>query len=106
MVRFCVNSTLINLLVQPLEKAKGIVFSLKSLQGDVATLRREHVLLFARNIPVAPRRGFPEIIKPGDVRNDMWVSLHGVFSARKLTYHFALLSTPILQVRDAGRGRV
>uniref|UniRef100_A0A8C4X026 Dedicator of cytokinesis 1 n=1 Tax=Eptatretus burgeri TaxID=7764 RepID=A0A8C4X026_EPTBU len=53
----------------------GVHVSLKMLNGDIKQLRQEFPHLVDRSTAVARKLGFPEIIMPGDVRNDIYVTL-------------------------------
>ncbi|XP_053574091.1 dedicator of cytokinesis protein 5 [Bombina bombina] len=65
-------------------KGQGLWISLKLLPGDLAQVQKEYSHLVDRNTAVARKMGFPEIILPGDVRNDIYVSLmHGEFDKGK-----------------------
>lgn len=54
---------------------KEIVFSCKVLQGNATQVKKENPMLFHRNTGEAPRRDFPDLMKPDDNRNDLYVSL-------------------------------
>ncbi|XP_066567873.1 dedicator of cytokinesis protein 2 isoform X2 [Amia ocellicauda] len=56
-------------------KGQGLWVSLRMLEGDVQQLRKEQPHLVDRNTVTARKMGFPEIIMPGDVRNDIYVTL-------------------------------
>lgn len=57
----------------------GIVVSMKLLHGELLQARQEQPLLF-QGATIAHKIGFPDIIMPGDVRNDMFFCLdHGDF---------------------------
>ncbi|KAM4676971.1 dedicator of cytokinesis protein 5 [Discoglossus pictus] len=56
-------------------KGQGLWISLKLLPGDLAQVQKEYSHLVDRSTAVARKMGFPEIILPGDVRNDMYVTL-------------------------------
>uniref|UniRef100_A0A670IDP7 Dedicator of cytokinesis 1 n=1 Tax=Podarcis muralis TaxID=64176 RepID=A0A670IDP7_PODMU len=49
--------------------------TLKLLPGDIHQIRKEFPHLVDRTTAVARKMGFPEIIMPGDVRNDIYVTL-------------------------------
>uniref|UniRef100_A0A8C3BRU0 Dedicator of cytokinesis 5 n=1 Tax=Cairina moschata TaxID=8855 RepID=A0A8C3BRU0_CAIMO len=49
--------------------------SLKLLPGDLAQVQKDFSHLVDRSTAVARKMGFPEIILPGDVRNDIYVTL-------------------------------
>jgi len=50
------------------------VVCLKLLHGELSQAREEHPLLF-KNVSLTKKLGFPDIILPGDVRNDLYVTL-------------------------------
>uniref|UniRef100_A0A1B6BYQ6 Dedicator of cytokinesis protein 3 n=1 Tax=Clastoptera arizonana TaxID=38151 RepID=A0A1B6BYQ6_9HEMI len=52
----------------------GISMSLKVLHGELSQVREEHPLLF-KSINLTRKLGFPDVIMPGDVRNDLYMTL-------------------------------
>ncbi|XP_064489712.1 dedicator of cytokinesis protein 3-like isoform X2 [Ornithodoros turicata] len=52
----------------------GVVITLRMLHGSLPVLQQENPLLF-KNITVTRKRGFPDVIMPGDVRNDLYFTL-------------------------------
>ncbi|PSN57625.1 hypothetical protein C0J52_00521 [Blattella germanica] len=52
----------------------GIVISLKMLHGELPQVREENPLLF-KNISLTKKLGFSDVIMPGDVRNDLYLTL-------------------------------
>ncbi|KAE8619097.1 hypothetical protein XENTR_v10009604 [Xenopus tropicalis] len=56
-------------------KGQGLWISLKLLPGDLAQVQKEYSHLVDRSSAVARKMGFPEIILPGDVRNDIYITL-------------------------------
>ncbi|XP_075236477.1 dedicator of cytokinesis spg [Lycorma delicatula] len=52
----------------------GIVMSLKLLHGELSQVREENPLLF-KNISLTRKLGFSDVIMPGDVRNDLYITL-------------------------------
>ncbi|KAL9893363.1 dedicator of cytokinesis protein myoblast city isoform 3-T4 [Glossina fuscipes fuscipes] len=51
------------------------------LQGDIKQIREDFPRLLHTNVPIARKMGFPEVILPGDVRNDLYLTLcSGEFS--------------------------
>lgn len=52
----------------------GIMISLKMLHGELRTIREENPLLF-KNVSLTSKLGFPDVIMPGDVRNDLYLIL-------------------------------
>ncbi|XP_017786650.1 PREDICTED: dedicator of cytokinesis protein 3 isoform X2 [Nicrophorus vespilloides] len=52
----------------------GIIISLKMLHGQLAQIKEDNPLLF-KNISLTNKLGFPDVIMPGDVRNDLYLNL-------------------------------
>lgn len=52
----------------------GIGISLKLLHGELAQVQEENPLLF-KNISLTKKLGFSDVIMPGDIRNDLYVTL-------------------------------
>ncbi|XP_060529581.1 dedicator of cytokinesis protein 3 isoform X2 [Cylas formicarius] len=52
----------------------GIMISLKMLHGELRAIREESPLLF-KNVSLTNKLGFPDVIMPGDVRNDLYLTL-------------------------------
>uniref|UniRef100_A0A8I3WCB1 Dedicator of cytokinesis 5 n=1 Tax=Callithrix jacchus TaxID=9483 RepID=A0A8I3WCB1_CALJA len=62
----------------------GLWVSLKLLPGDLRQVQKNFSHLVDRSTAIARKMGFPEIILPGDVRNDIYVTLiHGEFDKGK-----------------------
>lgn len=60
---------------------QGLWASLKLLRGDTKLVREEYPHLVLGNVSIARKMGFPEVIMPGDVRNDLYLTLiSGEFS--------------------------
>ncbi|XP_076861923.1 dedicator of cytokinesis 2 [Brachyhypopomus gauderio] len=55
---------------------QGLWVTMKALVGDIVQIRKEYPHLVDRSTVVARKLGFPEIIMPGDVRNDIYLTLH------------------------------
>uniref|UniRef100_A0A3P8W8S1 Dedicator of cytokinesis 3 n=1 Tax=Cynoglossus semilaevis TaxID=244447 RepID=A0A3P8W8S1_CYNSE len=53
----------------------GLIISLQLLRGDMEQLQRENPLIFNRNVAITRKLGFPDVIMPGDVRNDLYLTL-------------------------------
>uniref|UniRef100_A0A8C8E8N0 Dedicator of cytokinesis 2 n=1 Tax=Otus sunia TaxID=257818 RepID=A0A8C8E8N0_9STRI len=53
----------------------GFWVSLKMLWGDLSQVRKDHPHLVDRSTVVARKLGYPEVIMPGDVRNDIYLTL-------------------------------
>ncbi|KAJ8938705.1 hypothetical protein NQ318_007993 [Aromia moschata] len=58
-------------------KNQALFVSLKLLRGDLKQVREENPHLVLGNVSVARKMGFPEVILPGDVRNDLYLTLIG-----------------------------
>uniref|UniRef100_A0A8C3U585 C2 DOCK-type domain-containing protein n=1 Tax=Catharus ustulatus TaxID=91951 RepID=A0A8C3U585_CATUS len=56
-------------------KGQGLWVSLKMLWGDLSQVRKDHPHLVDRSTAVARKLGYPEVIMPGDVRNDIYLTL-------------------------------
>ncbi|XP_066208030.1 dedicator of cytokinesis protein 5 isoform X1 [Saccopteryx leptura] len=65
-------------------KGQGLWVSLKLLPGDLTQVQKNFSHLVDRSTAIARKMGFPEIVLPGDVRNDIYVTLiHGEFDKGK-----------------------
>uniref|UniRef100_A0A8C9N4Y0 Dedicator of cytokinesis 2 n=1 Tax=Serinus canaria TaxID=9135 RepID=A0A8C9N4Y0_SERCA len=56
-------------------KGQGLWVSLKVLWGDLSQVKKDHPHLVDRSTAVARKLGYPEVIMPGDVRNDIYLTL-------------------------------
>ncbi|KAG7491049.1 hypothetical protein JOB18_047986 [Solea senegalensis] len=56
-------------------KGQGLFVTLKLLPGDLAQVRKDYPHFVDRSTAVVRKMGFPEIILPGNVRNDIYVTL-------------------------------
>ncbi|XP_048816133.1 dedicator of cytokinesis protein 2 isoform X2 [Lagopus muta] len=54
---------------------QGLWVTVKMLVGDVTQTRKDYPHLVDRTTVVARKLGFPEIIMPGDIRNDIYITL-------------------------------
>lgn len=54
----------------------GLWVTMKALVGDIIQIRKEYPHLVDRSTVVARKLGFPEIIMPGDIRNDIYLTLY------------------------------
>ncbi|KAL1137917.1 hypothetical protein AAG570_009612 [Ranatra chinensis] len=62
-------------------KGQGLYASFKMLHGDIKQVREENPHMILGQVSVARKMGFPEVILPGDVRNDLYLTLvSGEFS--------------------------
>uniref|UniRef100_A0A803T6X3 Dedicator of cytokinesis 3 n=1 Tax=Anolis carolinensis TaxID=28377 RepID=A0A803T6X3_ANOCA len=53
----------------------GLIISLQLLHGEMEQIRREYPMIFNRGIAVTRKIGFPDVIMPGDIRNDLYLTL-------------------------------
>uniref|UniRef100_A0A3Q2C9A3 Dedicator of cytokinesis 3 n=1 Tax=Cyprinodon variegatus TaxID=28743 RepID=A0A3Q2C9A3_CYPVA len=53
----------------------GLIISLQLLRGDMEQVRRENPLIFSRGVAITRKLGFPDVIMPGDIRNDLYLNL-------------------------------
>ncbi|XP_068598199.1 dedicator of cytokinesis protein 3 [Brachionichthys hirsutus] len=53
----------------------GLIISLQLLRGDMDQVRRENPLIFSRGVAITRKLGFPDVIMPGDIRNDLYLTL-------------------------------
>ncbi|XP_060738039.1 dedicator of cytokinesis protein 3-like [Tachysurus vachellii] len=53
----------------------GLIVSLQLFRGDLDALRRENQTLFNGAVTLTRKLGFPDIILPGDSRNDIYLTL-------------------------------
>ncbi|XP_012925868.1 dedicator of cytokinesis protein 3 isoform X5 [Heterocephalus glaber] len=53
----------------------GLIISLQLLRGDMDQIRRENPMIFSRGLAVTRKLGFPDVIMPGDIRNDLYLTL-------------------------------
>ncbi|KAM9859694.1 dedicator of cytokinesis protein 3-like isoform 2-T2 [Aulostomus maculatus] len=53
----------------------GLIISLQLLRGDMEQVRRDNPLVFSRGVTITRKLGFPDVIMPGDIRNDLYLTL-------------------------------
>ncbi|XP_069759916.1 dedicator of cytokinesis protein 4-like isoform X6 [Narcine bancroftii] len=53
----------------------GLSVTLQLLHGDIDQIRREYPVLFTRGVAITRKLGFSDIIMPGDIRNDLYITL-------------------------------
>ncbi|XP_058144291.1 dedicator of cytokinesis protein 3 isoform X1 [Dasypus novemcinctus] len=53
----------------------GLIISLQLLRGDMEQIRRENPIIFNRGLAITRKLGFPDVIMPGDIRNDLYLTL-------------------------------
>ncbi|KAL4612732.1 dedicator of cytokinesis protein 4-like, partial [Arapaima gigas] len=58
-----------------LGSSAGLAVSLQLLHGDMEHIRREYAALFTRGISITKKLGFSDVIMPGEMRNDLYVTL-------------------------------
>ncbi|XP_029018297.1 dedicator of cytokinesis protein 5 isoform X1 [Betta splendens] len=56
-------------------KGQGLFVTLKLLPGDLAQVRKDYSHFVDRSTAIVQKMGFPEIILPGNVRNDFYITL-------------------------------
>ena len=61
---------------QPLDKGRGVNFECTLLRGSVAQVKRDNPLLFQGSTVHSVKKGFPDVMVPGEERNDLCVSPH------------------------------
>ncbi|XP_048841108.1 dedicator of cytokinesis protein 4-like isoform X1 [Brienomyrus brachyistius] len=58
-----------------LGSSTGLSISLQLLHGDMEQIRREYMTLFTCGITITRKLGFSDIIMPGEMRNDLYITL-------------------------------
>ncbi|XP_029102505.1 dedicator of cytokinesis protein 4b isoform X2 [Scleropages formosus] len=58
-----------------LGSSAGLAVSLQLLHGDMELIRREYMTLFTRDISISKKLGFSDVIMPGEMRNDLYITL-------------------------------
>ncbi|CAB1424198.1 unnamed protein product, partial [Pleuronectes platessa] len=53
----------------------GLIISLQLLRGELEQIRRENQAVFSRALALTRKLGFPDVILPGDTRNDLYLTL-------------------------------
>uniref|UniRef100_A0A8C6U8S2 Dedicator of cytokinesis 4b n=1 Tax=Neogobius melanostomus TaxID=47308 RepID=A0A8C6U8S2_9GOBI len=53
----------------------GLSVALQLLHGDIEQLRREYMVLFTRGVSITRKLGFSDVIMPGEMRNDLYITL-------------------------------
>ncbi|XP_053720142.1 dedicator of cytokinesis protein 4b isoform X2 [Synchiropus splendidus] len=53
----------------------GLAVAMQLLHGDIEQLRREYMVLFTRGVSITRKLGFSDVIMPGEMRNDLYVTL-------------------------------
>ncbi|KAJ8257946.1 hypothetical protein GJAV_G00191470 [Gymnothorax javanicus] len=53
----------------------GLIVSLQLLRGEIDQVRREVPAIFNHGVAMTRKLGFPDVIMPGDVRNDLYLTL-------------------------------
>ncbi|XP_023175587.2 dedicator of cytokinesis protein 1 isoform X3 [Drosophila hydei] len=59
--------------VGKIESKMAVTFEV--LRGDIKQIKEDFPRLVHTNVPVARKMGFPEVILPGDVRNDLYLTI-------------------------------
>nr|XP_006826015.1 PREDICTED: dedicator of cytokinesis protein 1 [Saccoglossus kowalevskii] len=57
-------------------KGQGLWVTVKMLHGDVNQITKDYAYLVDQKTAIARKMGFPEVIMPVDVRNDIYVTLN------------------------------
>uniref|UniRef100_A0A8B9KQ14 Dedicator of cytokinesis 3 n=1 Tax=Astyanax mexicanus TaxID=7994 RepID=A0A8B9KQ14_ASTMX len=52
-----------------------LIISLQLLRGEMDQVRRENPMIFNRSVAITRKLGFPDVIMPGDIRNDLYLTL-------------------------------
>ncbi|MEQ2169851.1 Dedicator of cytokinesis protein 3, partial [Goodea atripinnis] len=52
-----------------------LIISLQLLRGELEQIRRENQAVFNRALALTRKLGFPDVILPGDIRNDLYLTL-------------------------------
>ncbi|CAB3976622.1 dedicator of cytokinesis 1 isoform X2 [Paramuricea clavata] len=60
-----------------LTKGQGIWISVQLLRGDKDQTAQDYPAIINKRTSIARKLGFPEVIMPGDVRNDMFITIVG-----------------------------
>ncbi|XP_060100874.1 dedicator of cytokinesis protein 4 isoform X4 [Heteronotia binoei] len=53
----------------------GLAVSLQLLHGDIEQIRREYTSMFTHGISITRKLGFSNIIMPGEMRNDLYITI-------------------------------
>ncbi|XP_026880343.2 dedicator of cytokinesis protein 4 isoform X2 [Electrophorus electricus] len=53
----------------------GLAVSLQLLHGDLEQIQKDYMRLFTNSVSITRRLGFSDIIMPGEVRNDLYITL-------------------------------
>ncbi|KAJ7999325.1 hypothetical protein DPEC_G00193210 [Dallia pectoralis] len=53
----------------------GLIISLQLLRGEMEQIKRENPVIFNRSVAMTRKLGFPDVIMPGDIRNDLYLTL-------------------------------
>uniref|UniRef100_A0A8B9LIR9 Dedicator of cytokinesis 4b n=1 Tax=Astyanax mexicanus TaxID=7994 RepID=A0A8B9LIR9_ASTMX len=53
----------------------GLAVALQLLHGDIEQLRREYMAIFTRGVSITRKLGFSDVIMPGEMRNDLYITL-------------------------------
>uniref|UniRef100_A0A8B9LN99 Dedicator of cytokinesis 4b n=1 Tax=Astyanax mexicanus TaxID=7994 RepID=A0A8B9LN99_ASTMX len=52
-----------------------LAVALQLLHGDIEQLRREYMAIFTRGVSITRKLGFSDVIMPGEMRNDLYITL-------------------------------
>ncbi|XP_048110330.1 dedicator of cytokinesis protein 3 isoform X2 [Alosa alosa] len=53
----------------------GLVISLQLLRGEIEQVQKDNPMVFNRGVAITRKVGFPDVIMPGDIRNDLYLTL-------------------------------
>ncbi|XP_073508062.1 dedicator of cytokinesis protein 4 isoform X5 [Phyllobates terribilis] len=53
----------------------GLAVSLQLLHGDIEQIRRDYSSVFTRGVSITRKLGFSDVIMPGEMRNDLYITL-------------------------------
>ncbi|XP_029471470.1 dedicator of cytokinesis protein 4 isoform X3 [Rhinatrema bivittatum] len=53
----------------------GLAVSLQLLHGDIEQIRRDYTSVFTRGVSITRKLGFSDIIMPGEMRNDLYITV-------------------------------
>ncbi|XP_030071824.1 LOW QUALITY PROTEIN: dedicator of cytokinesis protein 4 [Microcaecilia unicolor] len=53
----------------------GLAVSLQLLHGDIEQIRRDYTSVFTHGVSITRKLGFSDIIMPGDMRNDLYITV-------------------------------
>ncbi|XP_065199391.1 dedicator of cytokinesis protein 2-like [Sycon ciliatum] len=69
------HEQVIKKLVKTTDRSGTISAAMRTMQGDLSTLREQYVNLIDRNTCLVRKLGIAEIVKPGEFRNDFFLTI-------------------------------